>query len=449
MTAPVPVLDGQPPILAWYGDDFTGATDTLATLAQAGLRALLFLRVPTPGELSAVGTLDAIGIAGAARSMYTETMRAELRPVGEFFRQVGATILHYKMCSTFDSAPQKGNLYTAIKTLRDYVESGFVPIVGGQPNLGRYCVFSHLYAQAGEQGQVYRIDRHPTMSRHPVTPMHEADLGMHLAEQGLKAVGSMHYPQYCKRAWQQDAELEAQRAQLAKYNHGLQAVLFDVAREADLAHIGRMIWDEAKSKTVLAVGASSVARSLLAHWGCEPRDEHFVLKPAIGPVFVFAGSLSPVTLRQVRAASLYRQISMSGTRLLDDVSYRRQQEDEVISLLSEGENVLVFTNTSEQERIDVSRAARVAEISADFVARIVQRMARTSPLSRVGIAGGDTSSQVTQALGVWGLSYLCTLSPGVTVSQVHSHTDSTNGIELMLKGGQVGSEDLFDRFAAR
>ena len=37
-----------PPLLGWYGDDFTGATDTLATLAHAQWRALLFLGVPTP-----------------------------------------------------------------------------------------------------------------------------------------------------------------------------------------------------------------------------------------------------------------------------------------------------------------------------------------------------------------------------------------------------------------
>ena len=38
--------DATAPKLAYYGDDFTGASDTLATLAQAGLRAILFCGVP-------------------------------------------------------------------------------------------------------------------------------------------------------------------------------------------------------------------------------------------------------------------------------------------------------------------------------------------------------------------------------------------------------------------
>ena len=37
--------------IAYYGDDFTGATDTLATAARAGLRTLLFLGLPSPAQL--------------------------------------------------------------------------------------------------------------------------------------------------------------------------------------------------------------------------------------------------------------------------------------------------------------------------------------------------------------------------------------------------------------
>ena len=43
------------PLFGWYGDDFTGATDTLAVLAQAGLRAMLFLGVPGNEALAAAG----------------------------------------------------------------------------------------------------------------------------------------------------------------------------------------------------------------------------------------------------------------------------------------------------------------------------------------------------------------------------------------------------------
>ena len=49
----------------------------------------------------------------------------------------------------------------------------------GIEHVKRYTAFGHLFA--GYQGKTYRIDRHPVMSRHPVTPMDEADLALHLA----------------------------------------------------------------------------------------------------------------------------------------------------------------------------------------------------------------------------------------------------------------------------
>ena len=72
------------PRVCWYGDDFTGATDTLAEVARAGLRSLLFLGVPTPEQLRRAGPLDALGIAGAARAMSPDQMETELRAVGRF-----------------------------------------------------------------------------------------------------------------------------------------------------------------------------------------------------------------------------------------------------------------------------------------------------------------------------------------------------------------------------
>ena len=68
------------PLVGWYGDDFTGATDTLAVLAQAGLRAMLFMGVPGNEALAAAGPLDAVGIAGAARSMAPDAVGSAARP---------------------------------------------------------------------------------------------------------------------------------------------------------------------------------------------------------------------------------------------------------------------------------------------------------------------------------------------------------------------------------
>ncbi|MES3000294.1 MAG: four-carbon acid sugar kinase family protein [Pseudomonadota bacterium] len=438
------------PRLGWYGDDFTGATDTLAVLAQAGLRAMLFLGVPDTRQLERAtemlgGPLDAVGIAGAARAMSPDQMARELAPVGAFFAKLAVPMLHYKVCSTFDSAPLVGSIGAAVRALRPHVEDGRVFIVGGQPSLGRYCAFSNLFAAAGRDGLVERIDRHPTMKCHPTTPMQEGDLRRHLALQGLEPVAALHYPVYALPPKQQDESLAA------RWDESASAVLMDVAAPDHLAAIGRMIWQNAQARRTLAVGASSVAQALIAHWRAIGEPDiaplpWIELAAATGPVLVFAGSLSPVTARQVRAATSYLQVTIQPSQLMNAAESTAVQ-DRIVQALADGHHVLVTTVSGDAEHPrDLSTAADVAHTGAKFLRGVLDACAsRGVPLRRLGIAGGDTSSRASQALGLWGLSYLGQLGPGVTVSRTHADDAALDGIELMLKGGQMGGEDVFER----
>ena len=246
------------PRIAFYGDDFTGATDTLATAAQGGVRTLLFLRVPTAEMMAAAGDLDCIGIAGASRSMTPVDMENELRPVAACFAHVGAPVIHYKTCSTFDLSPAIGNIAVALRVLSEKIPGRYIPIVGGQPNIGRYCVFGNLFAAAEAGGPLLRIDRHP-MARHPVTPMTESDLRLHIERQGLKPVRSVPYPAY-------EMALDGLEDIVEREVEGAAVILFDVSRPADLAAIGRVIWREAKQRRLVAAGPSGVTQALCAHW---------------------------------------------------------------------------------------------------------------------------------------------------------------------------------------
>ncbi|KAA0574452.1 four-carbon acid sugar kinase family protein [Azospirillum sp. Sh1] len=425
------------PRLGWYGDDFTGATDTLAALAKAGQRALLFLDVPDAARLGEAGPFDAVGIAGAARSMAPDAMRAELEPVGRFFAGLGVPVMHYKCCSTFDSAPGVGSIGEAVRSLAPHFPNRFRPVVGGQPNIGRYCLFSTLFAAAGTGGTVHRIDRHPTMSVHPVTPMAEADLRRHLAAQGLEEMAALNFPDYGLDGDALNGLLERRLAE------GAPAVLLDVSRGEDLAAVGRLIWERAEREALLAVGPSSVAQALVAHWnaGSGARTEEAPLAAADSPVFLMAGSLSPVTRRQIEAAGSYTRIRADAAALCADAGYAEALSGEVAASLRAGRHTLVWTAPAEAGTADTAQAGRVAAATAEFVAAVL----RSVPLRRVGIAGGDTSSLAVRALGCWGLSYRCTLAPGVTVSRTHADDPSVDGLELMLKGGQMGGEDLFER----
>lgn len=421
----------------WYGDDFTGATDTLATWAERGYRALLFMRVPTPAQRAAAGALDAIGIAGATRALAPDAAAEALDRAGCFFAGQGVDLLHYKCCSTFDSAPHIGSIGAAVRTLHRYFPNAFVPIVGGQPNLGRYCLFGTLFAAAGTGGEVHRIDRHPTMSVHPVTPMAEADLRRHLAAQGLR-VDLMDYRGYESSA--ADAALDA-CAQTQP-----DAVLFDVARAADLAVIGRLIAQRMQAGPMLAVGPSSVAQALAAAHGEGPSERrpdertHSAASRRDGTTLALVGSLSPVTRQQVEVATGYRRLDIDPGRLLENESYADTLRDQALALLSGGNLMLVTTRPSHQP----AESARVAVATGGLLRAIMSK----ASVARLVIAGGDTSSHAVSALDVWGLSYQGPMVPGAPLCRVHSDDARLDGLDIILKGGQMGSPDFFEQARA-
>jgi uncharacterized protein YgbK (DUF1537 family) len=416
------------PRLGWYGDDFTGASDTLASLTELGFRTLLFLRIPNAAQLAAAGPLDALGIAGATRAMAPEAMARELDPAGRFFAGLGIDILHYKCCSTFDSAPHVGSIGAAIAALRPHFRNPFLPIVGGQPNLDRYCLFGTLFASAGSGGAIHRIDRHPTMSAHPVTPMGEADLRLHLAAQGL-SVASLDYRAY---AGDVDAALET------RLSARPEAVLMDVSRNEDLPVIGRLIWRRASAGPLLMIGPSGAAQALAAAW---PGDVTAAPETSggarrSGPLLALVGSLSPVTRAQVEASPLPR-IDIDPHRLLAEPGYAEALAKEAIARLAGGQDVVLVT-----------APPAGAPVAADRIAAATGALTRAilagAQVRRLVVAGGDTSSLAVKSLDLWGLSYRAPLVPGAPLCRGHSDDPRLDGIEIVLKGGQMGPPDFFE-----
>src|SRR6266852_1986404 len=123
------------------------------------------------------------------RSLTPNAMERELRPALKQLRALGVRHVHYKVCSTFDSSPAIGSIGRVIDMASEIFGGRFVPLLAGAPVLGRYCVFGNLFARLGQEGEAFRLDRHPSMSRHPVTPADESDLRLHLARQTSKKIG--------------------------------------------------------------------------------------------------------------------------------------------------------------------------------------------------------------------------------------------------------------------
>jgi uncharacterized protein YgbK (DUF1537 family) len=168
-------------LLTYYGDDFTGSTDAMEAMTAAGVPTVLFLQPPTPAMLARYPDVRCIGLAGSSRGRSPDWMDRELPVALGSLAALNAPILQYKVCSTFDSSPEVGSIGRAIDIGTRLMPGRWAPMIVGAPRLRRYQAFGNLFA--GVDGVGHRLDRHPTMSRHPVTPMHEADLRVHLKAQ--------------------------------------------------------------------------------------------------------------------------------------------------------------------------------------------------------------------------------------------------------------------------
>jgi uncharacterized protein YgbK (DUF1537 family) len=432
----------QPLLLAYYGDDFTGSTDALEFLSRAGARTALFIEPPTAAQLAAYPGLTAIGVAGLTRAMPPEAMQAALAPAFAQLRALGPRHVHYKVCSTFDSSPTVGSIGRAIEVGRSVFQNPFVPLLVAAPALGRYCAFGNLFARLGigSSGGIFRLDRHPSMSKHPVTPADESDLRLHLGRQTRLQIGLLDLLQITRPL----AELRTDLA--AQVQAGAEIVLFDAVHEEQLIAIGAAIDSCAAAlEPLFSVGSSGVEMALGKLWAENGTLQPVINWPAPGPaapLLVVSGSCSPVTAGQVAWAKAngFAEVVLDAPRLAAGASqelaaYQRQTSD----LLKRGYSVVVHTNGG--------AASPTQNLSAEKLGTALGSIAREAVcqtgVRRVVVAGGDTSSYAARAMGIEAVEMLAPLYPGAPLCRATAPGSPLHGVEVNFKGGQVGAPEYF------
>jgi uncharacterized protein YgbK (DUF1537 family) len=426
----------------------------MEALALSGLRTVLFLHAPSAAEIATrYADVKCVGVAGTSRAMSPAEMDAELVPVLETLWSLRAPLLHYKVCSTFDSAPQIGSIGHVVNQARQRLVAGrTVPIVAGSPPLRRYTVFGNHFAAAGDA--VYRLDRHPTMARHPVTPMHEADLRRHLAHQTSASVALMSLTDLDGAP----AQVHARFAQ--RMGESAAMLLFDVLDDARLRETGRLLWQEASRAPQFVVGSSGVGYALTAWWraaGLIPdvRTQF----PAIAPMrqlLVLSGSASPVTAQQIAWAREhgFEALRVPAATLMQSGGAPHVQTtlcEQALGAWARGLSVVLYTAAGPDDpalaeaKAVMAQGAQSARVLGGALGRVARDLIARTGLRRVLIAGGDTSSFATLELGVHALEMAAELTPGAPLCRAHSDDPRIDGLEIALKGGQMGGPDYFGR----
>ncbi|MBD1424642.1 four-carbon acid sugar kinase family protein [Sphingobacterium arenae] len=448
--------------IAFYGDDFTGSTDALETLEEMGLDTILFTEVPTLEQLTAFGDKRAIGIAGMTRTLPTGKIEQQLKKVFELFSAIDVKHIHYKVCSTFDSSPEVGSIGKAVDVGAAAFSAQLIPLVVGAPYLGRFCAFGNLFARmgTGQEGEVFRLDRHPSMSKHPVTPAEESDLRRHLAQQTHKKIGLVDVTQLDRLDAPAIIREMDEREQT-------EVVLFDATTEPHLERIGEVLDGlSIRHQPLFSVGSSAVSKALCAAWKkagvLSPRTEWPSLRPA-KPLLVLSGSGSVVTGRQIAYAMTngFKGVAIDGVELATnpDTYDISAITEEVLRHMQEGHSVIIHTSIGpddsrmkKTQQVLRKRGLTALEISGytaslygKTLAQIADQVIQASRVERLVIAGGDTSSLFARHLGIEAVEMVAPVVPGAPLCRIHAKKTHIQGMTINFKGGQVGGLDYFLR----
>ena len=412
-------------LLGCIADDLTGATDLGLTLSRGGMRVVQVSGVPTPGSLP--DDADAVVVALKSRTVpAVEAVEQSLRSADALLA-AGARQILFKYCSTFDST-DTGNIGPVAEALRERLGGRLTLATPAFPANGRTVYQGHLFV-----GRALLSDS--PMKDHPLTPMRDSSLLRVLQRQTALPVGLVAYDVV-------DRGPEAIAATFAEAEAaGTGIVIVDALSDRHLIAIA-----EAARDMPLLTSGSGIALGLPENFrrlGLLPeraRSPH--LTAPVGAAAILAGSCSAATRAQVAAAEAagIPSLRLSPEALADG----RQSVAEVVAWTTSrlGDRpVLVYSTAAPEEiaavqgRLGRERAATLVEKTLATVAQALVK----AGVTRLIVAGGETSGAVIGGLGVTALEIGPEIDPGVP------WTRSIGGepLCLALKSGNFGSEDFF------
>ncbi|MBX2853933.1 MAG: four-carbon acid sugar kinase family protein [Rhodobacteraceae bacterium] len=425
-------------LLSYYGDDFTGSTDVMEALSANGAPTVLFTREPSEAELRRFPDVRAIGLAGESRSRSPEWMNDHLPGAFAWLRNLGARYCHYKVCSTFDSSPETGSIGRATEIGMATFGQSAINMIVGAPQLRRYTMFGHLFA--GYRDAAYRIDRHPVMSRHPSTPMHEADLARHLSAQCDLQVGCVD-----PDAARSTAPVEIIRRLRAE---GGEVALIDVYDTGSQERAGLALEADREETGPFIVGSSGIEYALLSAW----RAAGLVVPPDATPplmrqdvIAVVSGSCSPTTERQIKTAcdAGFEGVPVDYAALAGGYGAEAAFEQALgraSAAITAGRSPILYTALGPES---VQSSGTADDSVGRWLGKALRRLLEEHSLHRVAVAGGDTSSHALSELGVYALTLRRSIPATPGSPACNAHRTDGGVFEIALKGGQVGGDDYF------
>ena len=417
-------------ILGCIADDYTGASDLASMLSLNGLRTLQVIGVPS--DALELPEADAVVVSLKSRSIAPARAVALSGEAEEWLRGRGARHVLFKICSTFDST-DAGNIGPVLDALRARAGGGIVLVNPSFPENNRTVFQGHLFV--GDR------PLHETpMKDHPLNPMRDSNLVRVLGRQSADPVALLPLSVV-------EAGPEAVRAALAKAEaDGAGAAIADSVAARHLDAIGEAALDMPLSTGASGLG-SSLARALvargLARAASAPAQRP--PSPAGRGSAILAGSCSAATLRQIAVAEKQMPcLRLDVEKLLAGEEEARAAVAWARERIAAGPVLVASSGTAEHVQALQSRhgGEAVGHAVEQALAGIAEELVAAG-VSRLVIAGGETSGAVVDRLGLQAFLIGAAIAPGVPV--LHTVGPRHAGMLLALKSGNFGGDDFFSR----
>jgi uncharacterized protein YgbK (DUF1537 family) len=414
-------------LLGVIADDLTGATDVALMLAREGMKVVQTVGVPIAA--SALPEADAVVVSLKSRTNAPEEAVEWSLAACEALLGAGAQQILFKYCSTFDSTDQ-GNIGPVTDALMKRLGARYTIACPAFPANGRSVFQGHLFI-----GSVLLSDS--PMKDHPLTPMRDANLVRVLQPQSHLPVGLVPFGTVEQGPEAVRAALEA----LAK--DGPVIAVADAVTNDHLRILGAAFAGEK-----LLTGGSGIALGLPENFRkAGLLSTTTTAAPFVAPkghTAILAGSCSVATRAQVADAKA-RGIEAFE---IDPVALaeKRLTAGQILewAMPRLGAMPVLVYSTAEPDAVRAIQERFGRDAAGAMVEHLLADVARgfaANGVTRLVVAGGETSGAVVSALGVTMLEIGPEIDPGVPWTLAADG----HAIALALKSGNFGTVDFFTK----
>jgi uncharacterized protein YgbK (DUF1537 family) len=414
-------------LLGVIADDLTGATDVALMLSREGMRVIQTIGVPTSS--TQFPAADAVVVAMKSRTNPPEEAVKWSLAACDSLLAAGAQQIVFKYCSTFDST-DKGNIGPVMDALMRHLAVPYTIACPAFPENGRSVFQGHLFVGAS-------LLSDSPMKDHPLTPMKDSNLVRVLQAQTPLPVGLVPFatiekgPDDVRKAF----EILAQNSPAIG--------IADAVTNDHLRVLG-----EAFAGQKLVTGGSGIAIGLPENFRkagllVKNSEKSKFLAPT-GHAAILAGSCSAATRRQIADAKAKGietfeidaialvEGQLSASLILNWAAPRLGRKPILVYSTAEPDMV-----RSIQERYGRDEVGALVE---HLIAGVAVGLVELG-VTRLVVAGGETSGAVVSALDISMLEIGPEIDPGVPWTLA---ADGRNMV-LALKSGNFGTLDFFTK----